>query len=145
MIDQRDVLAEMVGVSSLTKKPIAERTKFAEVANDPIVIPSNETLRSAIRLMMENNIGILPVVDENDNLVAVFSERDAFKAIANGASLDSPLIDYATKKPEAIRCEDPVSRAAEIVTKLGIRHVVGTDIAGRVRCVASVKDILKLG
>ena len=144
MISQRELLAETVGLASLMKKPIAERTKFFEVAKDPIVIESDKTVGDAIRLMMQHDIGFLPVV-ENGKLVAVFSERDALRAIANGATLDSPLIKYATKNPKVIRCDDYVSKAAELAVKLNIRHVVGVDEFGTPKCVASVRDILALG
>ena len=145
MIDQRDVLAETVGLSGLTKKPIAERTRLRDVAKDPIVIASNQTIGDAIRLMMQNDIGFLPVVDETGRLVAVFSERDAFRAIANGATLDSPLMDYATKNPQTLSCDDSVAKAAELAVRLNIRHVVGVDSAGRPACVASVRDLLTVG
>ncbi len=145
MIDQRDVLAEMVGISALTKKPIAERTKLSDVAKTPIVIDKDRTIGDAIRLMAEHNIGLLPVVDENGKLVAVFSERDALKAIANGASLDSPLMEYANKSPQTLSCEDPVSKAAELASRMRIRHIVGVDSYGIVRCVASVRDLLAVG
>ncbi|WP_290902365.1 MFS transporter [Ferroglobus sp.] len=145
MIDLRDVLAETVGLSALTKKPIAERTRLRDVAKEPIVINHNEKIGDAIRLMIQNDIGFLPVVDETGKLVAVFSERDAFRAIANGASLDSPLIDYATKNPQTVSCDDPVSKVAEIMVRLNIRHIVGVDSAGKPVCVAGVKDILAVG
>ena len=145
MIDQRDVLAETVGLSSLTKKPIAEKTRLRAVAVEPITIGSGETISSAVRLMMQNDIGCLPVVDETGKLVAVFSERDAFKAIANGATLESPLIDYATKDPQTVSCEDPVSKVAEIMVKMNIRHIVGVDGAGRPACIATVRDLLTVG
>ncbi len=145
MISQRELLAEAVGLASLMKKPIAERTRFSEVARYPIVIESTETVGDAIRLMMQHDIGMLPVVDGKGKLVAVFSERDALRAIANGAVLDSPLIEYATKNPEVIRCEDLVSKAAELAVRLNIRHVIGVDEYGSPKCIASVRDLLAIG
>lgn len=145
MIDQRDILAESVGLSQMMKKPIAGRTRLREIAKKPVVVTKSQTIADAIRLLVQNGIGILPVVDETGKLVAVFSERDAFKAIANKASLDSPLIDYATKNPKTLSCDDPVQKAAELAVKLNIRHVIGVDSAGRPACVASVKDLLAIG
>ncbi len=143
MISQRDLLAETVGLARLMKKPIAEKTKFSEIAKHPIVIESNNTVGDAIRMMMQYDIGILPVV-ENGRLIAVFSERDALRAIANGATFDSPLMEYATRNPEVIRCSDSVSKAIELALRLNIRHVICVE-NGSPRGIASVRDLLAIG
>jgi len=145
IIDERSILAETVRLDELMKKPIAEKIKLKEIANEPIVIDKNSTIADAIRIMIQNNIGFLPVVDENGKLVAVFSEKDALRAIANGASLDTPLINYATKQPKTLSCEDSVTKAVKLVVENNIRHIVGIDSSGKVKCVASVKDLLTVG
>jgi CBS domain-containing protein len=49
---------------------------------DPITIRSDEPLSSAARLLEENEISGVPVVDENGALVGVLSESDLVRARA---------------------------------------------------------------
>ncbi|ADB58191.1 MFS transporter [Archaeoglobus profundus] len=141
-IDARELLAETVGLRALAGKKIAERYRLKDIAKKPITIKSNATLAEAIRVMAENNIGILPIVN-NGKLVAVFSERDAVRAIANGASLEDNVMNYATKNPKVVRSSDPVKVAIELMLNLNVRHVIGVE-NDRPRCVASVRDILQI-
>lgn len=145
VVDERSLLGEIIGLKSLSRKPIAVKVKLGDVGKKPIVITSDKTVGDAIRMMLQYNIGFLPVVDSQNRLVAVFSERDALKAISNGASLESPLIEYATKDPKVLFCDDPVSKAMELALKYNIRHIVGVDSRGVVACVASVRDLLTVG
>jgi len=141
-IDARELLAETVGLKALAGKKIAERYKLRDVAKRPITIESRATLAEAIRVMAENNIGILPVV-ENGRLVAVFSERDAVRAIANGASLEDDVMKYATRNPKVVRCSDSLKVAIDTMLSLNVRHVIGVE-NGKPGCVASVRDILQI-
>ena len=45
----------------------------------PIAIRRDEPLRRALELLIENNISGLPVVDDQDQLVGVLSEKDLLK------------------------------------------------------------------
>jgi MFS family permease len=142
-IDARELLSETLGLKALAAKKIAERYKLRDISKTPITIESNATIGDAIKLMAEKNIGILPVV-ENGKLVAVFSERDAIKAIASGAELNEPLMEFATKEPKTVKCSDSVKNAIELMLRLNVRHVIGLDENGKPGCIASVRDVLKI-
>jgi IMP dehydrogenase len=43
---------------------------------DPITLPVNATISDALRLMRENKIGGIPIVDENRNLAGILTNRD---------------------------------------------------------------------
>ena len=141
-IDARELLAETVGLKTLAGKKIAERYKLRDVAKNPITIDCRATLAEAVKVMAENNIGILPIV-ENGKLVAVFSERDAVRAIANGASLEDEIMKYATKNPKVVRCSDSLKVAIDTMLSLNVRHIIGVE-NGKPQCVASVRDILQI-
>ena len=48
---------------------------------DPITITPNHTIGDAARLMLENRIGGLPVVDEAGELVGIITESDIFSMV----------------------------------------------------------------
>jgi len=143
VIDQRELLAESLGLEILASKKIAERYKLEEVGNKPITIEATAKLRDAIRMIVEKDVGILPVTLDG-KLVAVFSEKDAIKAIAENADLDSQVIEYATKNPKVVKHTSTIKEAIDLMLSLNIRHVIGVDERGYPRCIASVKDLLKI-
>jgi CBS domain-containing protein len=65
----------------------------------PLVLRSNATLREAVKLMADYNVGLLPIVDDEGRPLAVISERDVIRALAAGASLDSPALAAARRGP----------------------------------------------
>jgi CBS domain-containing protein len=143
VIDQRELLAESLGLKVLASKKITERYKLEEVGNEPITIDATAKLGDAIRTIVEKNVGLLPVTSDG-KLVAVFSEKDAIRAIAENADLDSQVLEYATKNPKVVKCSSTIKEAIDLMLSLKIRHVVGVDDNGRPRCIASVKDLLKI-
>lgn len=48
---------------------------------NPITIAPNDTIGDAARLMLENRIGGLPVVDEAGELVGIITESDIFSMV----------------------------------------------------------------
>lgn len=50
------------------------------MTRDPIMVNPETTLRDAAKLMLENKIGGLPVVD-GDQLVGIITESDIFRAL----------------------------------------------------------------
>ena len=142
-IEMRDLLAETMGLRALAVKKISERYRLRDVGKRPITIESISTIGEAIRIMSDRNIGILPVV-ENGRIVAVFSERDAMRAIASGASLNEAVIEFATRDPRVVKCSDHIRDVINLMLALNIRHAIGVDEMGRPECIASVRDILKI-
>ena len=60
----------------------------AEIMEEPITISPGERVSHARRLMMDNNIGRLPVL-ENGDVVGIVTERDVAKAMLNLRALVS--------------------------------------------------------
>lgn len=102
------------------------------------------SLRDAVRLMAEHNIGLLPVLDEGGRPVAVVSERDVIRAVAAGVSLDAPVTAVArgghlvTVDPEA-----NVYEAMEKMRRNGVRHLLVVDKEGRFVGVVSIRDFMR--
>ena len=142
LIEARELLAEALALRSLIKKRISLRFKLADIGNQPITVKPNTTVKEAIKIMADNNIGFLPIV-EDSKLVGVFSERDAIKAIATITDLNTPVIEYATKNPITVHPGITVKEAIEIMLRHNIRHLVGVE-NGIPKYVISVRDILKL-
>ena len=98
----------------------------------------------AAKLMLEKNIGLLVIIQGQDNtrLVGVISERDIIRTIASGRTLSAPVDDVCTKRVITVRGNSDVAEAAKAMNKNTIRHVVVVDDKGKPIGVVSMRDLV---
>lgn len=89
-----------------------------------IAAPADTTVIAAARLMRENSVGAVMVV-ENGKLAGVFTERDAlFRVIAEGRNADrTALAEVMTRNPQTIHPDQPFADALHLMYEGGFRHV----------------------
>lgn len=100
-----------------------------------------ETVFDAISTMVELNIGALVVVDDNDSLVGIMTERDYLKKIAlQGRSSRTTFVqEIMTEKVVVIEPGFTVKQCLYLMTEKRCRHLpVIQD--GRVRGLISIGD-----
>lgn len=90
-----------------------------------ITAPGNTTVIAAARLMKENQVGAVMVVEEDGGLAGVFTERDAlFRVIAEGRDVQTTLVaDVMTRNPQTIHPDKPFADALHVMYEGGFRHV----------------------
>ena len=90
-----------------------------------ITAPGNTTVIAAARLMKENHVGAVMVVEEDGRLAGVFTERDAlFRVIAEGRDVQTTLVaDVMTRNPQTIHPDKPFADALHVMYEGGFRHV----------------------
>ncbi len=120
------------------------RHSIKVLAPKPAVsVSSKTTVRDAVRTMADKNIGCL-LVQENDKLVGVFTERDVLNRVSPDLSaLDQPVAGYMTRSPETIRRQDSIAYALHAMDIGGYRHMAIVDGSGKPTGILSVRDILR--
>jgi len=114
------------------------------IKGKPLVLRGSTTLREAVKLMADHNVGLLPIVDDEGRPLAVISERDVIRALVAGASLDSPALSAARRGPLIIVTPD--TDVYEAVVKMyrgGVRHLLVVDKEGRLVGVVSIRDFVR--
>ena len=106
-------------------------------------ISPDATVFEAIQLMVDKNVGALPVVD-NSRLVGIISERDyARKVILKGRfSKDTPVRDIMTQELLTATPRDSIAACIRTMTEKRVRHLPvleGTKMIG----IVSIGDVLK--
>jgi len=109
-----------------------------------ITITAGRTVLDAAKLMLENNIGLLVIIQDQDSsrAVGVISERDIIRAIASGRTLTITVDDVCTKRVITVHGNSDVAEAAKAMNKNKIRHVVVDDGNGKPIGVVSMRDLV---
>jgi len=89
-----------------------------------LAAPPETTVSNAARLMADQNVGAVMVV-ENERLVGIFTERDAvFRVIAQGRDVKTtPLTDVMTTAPKTLDPGKSYGHALLLMQENGFRHV----------------------
>lgn len=90
----------------------------------PVITNSDITVAAAARLMKQNRIGALLVVD-GGRLAGIFTERDAlFRVVAEGRDPSATRIsEVMTRNPRTIEADRPFGHALHLMYEGGFRHV----------------------
>lgn len=114
------------------------------VRRPPLVIHPDSTLLEAVDRLMEHNVGALVVVrrEEPDKAVAVLSERDIVRALNMRMALSTPVEAFMSPGVISIEYDQPLSKAAELMWRYNVRHLVVTK-GGKLYGVISIRDLIK--
>ena len=109
-----------------------------------IAIGSDELVRRAIVLLVENRIGVLLVVDAAGDLVGILSERDIIRIAASDEALfDRPVAEIMTKEVIVGMPQDDVLAVAHTMLEKRFRHLPIMD-EGELIGIISIGDVLKI-
>jgi IMP dehydrogenase len=107
---------------------------------DPITLSSDDTLARASKIMSENKIGGIPIVNADGILVGIITNRDLRFQAADGRTIGSLMTsqDLITA-PEGTTLDE----AEEILQRYKIEKLPVVDKEGRLTGLITYKDILK--
>lgn len=92
-------------------------TREVHVANP------EQTIRDAAAAMAQEDIGSLPV-GENDKLVGMITDRDiVLRAIANGRDANTPIREIMTTDIKYCYDDDSIDAVAKNMADLGVRRL----------------------
>ncbi len=92
-------------------------------------------IADAVRLMSDKNVSGIFVVDENDKLVSIFTERDIVRCVFNGIATDENLENLIMRDITTFDPSTKISSASAVVARKKIRHlpvVEGDKIIGMI-------------
>ena len=108
------------------------------------VHPDN-TVYEALSVLVEKNVGALMVLNDQDEVAGIFSERDyARKVIVKGrASKDTRISEVMTENPFTVSESDSIEDCMVKMTDKHIRHLPVTDERNRLLGMISIGDVVK--
>lgn len=100
------------------------------------------SVQACSRMMRDNNVGFLPVVDGKDQVTGVVTDRDlAVRVLAEGLSPDTPVGTVMTRDVRVCRADDELDIAEWKMAETRKSRLVVTDDAGRCVGVISLSDV----
>ena len=93
--------------------------------NDVYRISSKETVFTALELLAKHDVGALMVVDKNDKIVGVFSERDYARKVTlmGKSSKKAKVKEMMTTTVYFVKPENYLRECLELMTKKRTRHL----------------------
>ena len=120
-----------LNTETVDKCQLAEAVCLAPTAN----------VSEALRQMKEQNRGAV-LVCHDQVVIGIFTERDALKMMAAGASFDGPVRQFMTPDPVVLRPGDMVGKAITMMARGGYRRLPIVDDRGRPSGIVTVEGIM---
>jgi CBS domain-containing protein len=120
------------------------KTILSTKGSDVITAEPTATLESGIVILVERGIGALVVLDADDRVIGVLSERDIVRALAErgAGALTEPLARAMTRKVSTCTQTETVDSIMEQMTAGKFRHVPVVE-RERLVGIVSIGDVVK--
>ena len=106
---------------------------------------ANDDLNRAAQIMWENDCGIVPVVEADEYLIGLITDRDAcMAAYTQGRPLNEIRVgDVMSRNVKACRPDEDASVLSAAMRSLRVRRVPIVDALGRLVGIVSLSDLAR--
>ena len=115
------------------------------MTRDPACCTPHSTLDQVAKLMVQNNCGEIPVVDVNDQLIGVITDRDIVcRAVADGKNPMAHTVDTCMSQPVVtVGADASLDDVVSTMEKHQIRRVPVVDERGCCAGIISQADVAR--
>src|SRR5687767_373566 len=93
-----------------------------------------DTVHWAAQVMRDNDVGFLPVIDEAGKVLGTLTDRDiVLRICADDRGHDTRIADIYTRECVAVRPEDDICCAEELMARHRKSRILVIDELGRLR------------
>ena len=93
------------------------------MTKDVITVKKETPIQETIKIMVENNITGLPVVDDQMQLVGIISEKDVMMLLYDVGSRTGKVEDFMTRNVVSFNQEDSLDEVCDYLLKNHFRRV----------------------
>lgn len=122
---------------------LMDRPEYASKSK-PLTRPASATVIDAVSSMSEKNYGSVIVIDEDEKVIGVVTERDIMNKLV-GQGLDAkttPLSEIMTQDPRLARETDDMLDWLRIMSNERFRRLPVVDAQGRIKAVFTQGDFV---
>ena len=105
----------------------------------------NDNLQRAAQIMWESDCGVVPVVDGDNRVIGMITDRDiAMAAYTQGAALwQIPVSSAMAKQVHGVREDDSVETVEMPMRRVHVRRVPVLDTNARLKGILSLNDLAR--
>lgn len=120
------------------------RSILEEKGRNVVTIGPDATLTEAVRVLEENRIGSVVVVDKERRVVGILTERDVVRAIGRTGSTSLGQAVASLMTVDVYRCDESATanELMEVMTGRRFRHVP-VEEGGKLCGIISIGDVVK--
>ena len=142
--DERDFARSHPG-GSLGRRLLMYVEDIMHKEQDIPFVYDDAPLSDALVEMSGKGLGMTAVVDQQDNLVGIYTDGDLRRTLADSVGINTPISEIMTKNPVTVR-QDVL--AAELVTMMkdnSINSILVTDNNNKLVGALNMQDLLRAG
>lgn len=109
-----------------------------------VTVRATQPVRDAVKLLVTNGIGAIPVTDESGGLVGIFSERDLARCIHDHGA-EAPgreVAAYMTRDPVTCGMDSDLNTVMTLMNQHHVRHLPVMQ-AGKPVAMVSIRDVVE--
>lgn len=108
----------------------------------PIFVYEDASIDDVIEIMLKHNIGGVPIVDKDDILKAIITERDILR-ILSGTRIGSPISEIMSRDVISISENAPLMKACRTMIEFGFRRLPALNEKFQLTGILTSMDIVK--
>ena len=113
------------------------------MSKDLVSCHENDSAQQAARMMCDNDIGSLPVVDSDNRLLGVVTDRDiCCRIIARGMPSDTSIREAMTRDMHTVHPDADLRELESTMKKFKVRRVPVVDDEGKLQGYVAQADLL---
>jgi len=109
---------------------------------DVVTTQGNVPVKEAIELLFKRHIGCIVIINDANQCIGIFTERDAIRIVAQNVPLNTPIEKIMTKNPFTINEDSTFEEAKSIIITHKIRHLPVIGANGKLVGLICVRGIL---
>jgi CBS domain-containing protein len=111
----------------------------------PAAVPVEATVAGAIRLMLEEHVGAVAVIDSEQRVAGIFTERDVLRklALAKRDPEQIPVREFMTTPVELATLATSPGEALATMIERHYRHLPVVDDQGKLLGMLSIRHVLQ--
>ncbi len=132
-----------MAASNYVGMQLKDRPEFSNKPK-PLTFKEDDTVKAAVAAMSEKNFGSVIVIDDDEKVIGVMTERDVMRKLVN-AGLDAEktkLSDIMTRDPRIAKETDDVVDWLRIMSNERFRRLPVVDDEGRIKAVFTQGDFV---
>jgi CBS domain-containing protein len=108
----------------------------------PSCASADDSIQDVARMMRDNDVGSVPIVDESGRVVGIVTDRDlAVRALAEGKATQLRVRDVMTASPSTCGPDDDVKDVQQTMSANQVRRVPVVDASGHVVGIIAQADL----